>query len=465
MKLKTKLTALCAGILLLVTVGLSGAMLWQVWEQSYDALQQRSLETLEALAASFEKATVRANPEYETPQSRKAFLTYCFRSAGVPGSALIADGEPLTVPTEISPEDYLDVSYGAAPQTARAFAYGRHFLILGKALDIQGSLCKVYLAADASYIHSDLLQLGGRFALLAILVVLLGLAAVWWLVGRTLRPLSELSAAADHIAAGNYSQRLPADSRDEVGLLAGSFNEMAQAVENHVDTLRERNERQKLFLGGVTHELKTPLTSLLLNVNTLQNVYLPEKKQETILASMDGQLHWLETMVRKLLTLLSMGKNVKRAPVSVPELLSRVRELARPMMEKYETSLEITCSGDVLPLDRDLMCIALVNLVENGAKASTPGQTIRILANETGFTVIDQGRGIPETDIKRVTDPFYMGDPSRSKANGGFGLGLALVKEIAAVHGAELKLTSTPGMGTTARIVFSADGNETVIGQ
>ena len=465
MKLKTKLTALCAATLLLVTAALSGAMLWQVREQSYDALQQRSMETLEALAASFEKAAARGGPEKATARSGKAFLTYCFRSAGVPGSALIADGEPLNVPTEISPEDYLEVSYGAEAQFVRGFACGRHFLILGKALDVRGSLCKVYLTVDASYIHSDLLQLGGRYALLAAFVVLLGLAAVRWLVGRTLRPLSELSAAADHIAAGNYSQRVPVVSRDEVGVLAQNFNRMALAVETHVDTLRERNERQKLFIGAVTHELKTPLTSLLLNVNTLRTVYLSEEKQEALLSSMDDQLHWLETMVRKLLTLLSMRKNTKISTVSVPELLAHVRELARPIMEKYGTSLEIACSGDILSADRDLMCIALVNLVENGAKASVPGQSIQIRADETGFAVSDHGRGIPEKDLQRVTDPFYMGDPSRSKANGGYGLGLALVKEIAAVHRAELKLTSVSGRGTKAEIIFSAGGNETVIGQ
>ena len=194
-------------------------------------------------------------------------------------------------------------------------------------------------------------------------------------------------------------------------------------------------------------------------MNTLRNVYLPEEKQEALLTSMDAQLHWLETMVRKLLTLLSMKKNAKIAPMSVPELLTQVRELTRPIMEKYGTSLEIACNGDILPVDKDLMCIALVNLVENSAKASAPGQTIRIQASEMGFTVADHGRGIPEKDLQRVTDPFYMGDPSRSKANGGFGLGLALVREIAAVHGGTLTLESTLGEGTTARIAI---GNQTV---
>ncbi len=78
------------------------------------------------------------------------------------------------------------------------------------------------------------------------------------MISRTLRPLSRLSEAAGSIADGNYSQRVPVVSQDEVGTLAGNFNRMALAVETHVDTLREQNERQKLFVGAVTHELKTP---------------------------------------------------------------------------------------------------------------------------------------------------------------------------------------------------------------
>ena len=456
MKLRTKLMALCAALLLLVAMSLTAAMLWQVRAQSYDMLLESSNKTLTELSTTFEQSAYRDFPE--NGAALETFLTYCFRSCGVPGSALLLDGKCLYAATPIAPEKYLDASNGTAA-SARAYVQGKHFLILGKALDIREKTCRIYLVEDSEHIYAQLWQLSGRFALLALTIGLLGLGAVYWMISRTLRPLFRLSEAAGSIADGNYSQRVPVVSQDEVGTLAGNFNRMALAVETHVDTLREQNERQKLFVGAVTHELKTPLTSLLLNVNTLRNVYLPEEKQEALLTSMDAQLHWLETMVRKLLTLLSMKKNAKIAPVSVPELLTQVRELTRPIMEKYGTSLEITCNGDILSADKDLMCIALVNLVENSAKASAPGQTIRIQASEMGFTVTDHGRGIPEKDLQRVTDPFYMGDPSRSKANGGFGLGLALVREIAAVHGGTLTLESTLGEGTTARIVI---GNQTV---
>lgn len=111
----------------------------------------------------------------------------------------------------------------------------------------------------------------------------------------------------------------------------------------------------------------------------------------------------------------------------------------------------------------DLLCSALVNLIENSAKASAPGQNIRLLAEGNVVEVSDSGRGIPQKDLDRITEPFYMGDPSRSKINGGFGLGLALVKEIAAVHKAALEIQSTPGGGTTVRLVFPKSSNETVI--
>ena len=452
MKLKTKLTALCAVVLCLVSLSLSGAMLWQVREQSYSALLERSEETLKELTDSFGDAVYHTNADLRDALPEKTFLIYCFRSSSVAGSALIVNGESLSASTPFAPQDYLTVEY--AQKSTRCSYQGKEYLILGKLLGVRENQCEIYFVADASYIRSQLLQLASRFALLALTIGLLGLWVVHWLLGRTLKPLTALSEAADRITAGSYSQRVPVQTKDEIGQLARNFNRMASAVETHVNTLQEQNERQKLFTGAVTHELKTPLTSLLLNVTTLRTVYLTEEKREALLESMDTQLHWLETMVRKLLTLLSMKKNARFSLASVPDLLDQVQLLTKEICEKYGVSLEISCNTPSLSMDKDLICSALVNLIENSAKASQPGQSILAAAEGSGFTVTDHGRGISERDLKRVTDPFYMGDPSRSKANGGFGLGLALVREIAQVHGGTLELESTPGKGTTARLIL-----------
>ena len=192
MKLKFKLTLLCALLLFLVAVSLTGAMLWQVREQSYEALLQSTEEPLNELVADFGTAVNRSSADSLAPLSRKVLLTYRFRSCGVPGSALVVNGECLSASARIDPERYLDVRYGGT-QSARAYVDGKHFLILSKAADIREMDCSVYLAADATYIYSPLWQLSGRFALLALSIGLLGLAAVYGLISRTLRPLSRLS--------------------------------------------------------------------------------------------------------------------------------------------------------------------------------------------------------------------------------------------------------------------------------
>ena len=96
----------------------------------------------------------------------------------------------------------------------------------------------------------------------------------------------------------------------------------------------------------------------------------------------------------------------------------------------------------------------LVNLVDNASKASREGQTVTLSAGETGFAVRDQGCGIPQEEIGRITEPFYMVDRSRSKKLGGVGLGLALVKEIVQAHGGRLEIESTVGEGTTVRVLL-----------
>ena len=173
MKLKTKLTALCAALLFAVAVSLTAAMLWQVREQSYEALLQSTEETLNDLVDDFGTAVYRSSTDGLDSLSRKVLLTYCFRSCSVPGSALVVNGECLSASAQIDPERYLDVHYGGT-QSARACAGGRHFLILGRVTDVWGMDCSVYLAADATYIYSQLWQLSGRFALLALTIGLAG---------------------------------------------------------------------------------------------------------------------------------------------------------------------------------------------------------------------------------------------------------------------------------------------------
>ena len=465
MKLTTKLTAICAVLLLTVAAALSGMMLWQVREQSYDSLEEHTQEKLNDLVTAFVNLLTFDYSTIKSPYSQKVYLQYHFQNFDVEGSVLGMNGELVTSPTQLDPRNYMELTPQNRMQVIRCNEAGKYYLILGRALEYKETEFQVYLISDATYIHKDLGTLLARFILMAICVCVLGLLCVLWLIRKTMAPLAQLQKTADRIASGNYGERVDIHSRDEVGMLAENFNRMAVAVENHVQALTEQNERQQLFIGSVTHEFKTPLTSLLLNVDTLRNVYLPEEMQQELLESMDGQLQWLKQMVHKLLKLISLHRSAQIKQASVPELLEQVRKITQGAMEKHGTVLEIACATNTLSMDKDLLCSALVNLIENSAKASSPGQVIHLRAEENVLEVSDNGRGIPQKDLERVTEPFYMCDPSRSKTKGGFGLGLALVKEIATVHRAALDIQSTPGVGTTVRLTFPENGNETVISQ
>ena len=126
-------------------------------------------------------------------------------------------------------------------------------------------------------------------------------------------------------------------------------------------------------------------------------------------------------------------------------------QLMKFKLSEKNIDLETECIPENLSweMDQDMMVSFLVNLVDNAYKASENGGKIFIHADEQGITVKDQGRGIPEEELNRVTEAFYMVDKSRSRSSGGAGLGLALCKEIAGLHGAQLIIKSKEGAGTS----------------
>lgn len=464
MRLRTKLTVICACVLILTTTVLTAVMLLQVRGQAYQSLTQRTTEQLWELEYSFSEDRSRAETA-DSPEAKKVMLRYYFESHSAPGGVLIMNEELLSARAPFNPRQYLDVKMMEGVRSVQCAVDGRHYLLVGHAVEIGADEYQLYIVTNADYIEENMRELISQFGLFSVLVCIVGLLFLWWVIHKALLPLSTMQDSTRRISSGNYEERLLIASADEVGLLAEDFNRMAASVEAHIQSLELQNERQKLFIGAVTHELKTPLTSLLLNVNTLRTVYLPEEKQEELLTAMDNQLQFLEQMVHKLLKLLSIKRTSDIQSASVSELLKQVEGLAQPIMRKYGTKL-IICAEDIsLPIDTDLICSAVINLIENSAKASAPGQSITLTVQNDTIMVSDQGCGIAAQDIDKITDPFYMGDPSRSKVSGGYGLGLALVKEIASVHGAELNIQSNPGQGTKISIVFPKGGNQTVKSQ
>lgn len=455
MKLWKKISLICGGILVLAVAVCTVIQLKQTRDTLYAQAEDRIHQKYVNLSSRFGDMVAYYQGDIDTPAARNAMLHYCFTRLADSECILIVDGETVWSQLDLDPVALCPVVNPDGAYLIPARVKGDGFLLEGgeSRVRVPGSVnCLIYVREDTTALEENLRQMGMQFAGVGILCILAGLGLIALLVRASMKPLQKLQTAAADIAEGNYDRRAEISTRDEVGALAVSFNHMAENVEAHVRELTETAERQRLFTGAVTHEFKTPLTGILLNADSLLNTYMSEEEQQEALGAIQSQGQWLERLVQKLLKLLTLKQEIAPEPVSARSLLEQVRESTAEVLRQRGVKLDIQCGMEVFQGDGDLLRSALVNLVDNASKAAQPGQTVWLTASDHRLEVADQGAGIPPEALKHITEPFYMADRSRSKRQGGVGLGMTLVKEIVAAHGGSLEVDSTPGVGTIVRI-------------
>lgn len=273
---------------------------------------------------------------------------------------------------------------------------------------------------------------------------------------HSLRSLKELNATAADIAKGNYDKRVNVRGKNEIATLGTTFNQMAEAVETRTKSLEESERQKTLFMGNLTHELKTPLAAISGYAQTLLTVRLDEADEAEALGYIDEECKRLERLSKKMLRLLELDTEQKLELHEIPvrQLFERTERLCRKLLETKGVTLQYEEHGECFLAEEDLMTEVLVNLVDNANKASKQGDTIRLIANDHQILVQDTGCGIPEEEQKKILEPFYMIDKSRSRKNGGAGLGLALTALILKRHDVTLAIESEEGKGTTMILNF-----------
>lgn len=457
MKLWQKISILCGLIVALTIAACTYVQLLETHNHLITETSLRNQRKEQSLTAAFETMVSYYRDDEDGEAEENALLNYCFTRLADYKCALVVDGKIIwgDPPEEMkewmveifNEEDVGRSGYSSHDWTASASKVG---------FSTKNGIrqCWVWTWESRKEIYDTVRQMAVQFARIGLGFTALGVVLIILVVAWATKPLSALEKAASQIADGDYGQRARVRSRDEVGALAVSFNRMADSVEANIAQLREAAQRQKLFTGAVTHEFKTPLTGILLSADSLQNTCMDEEEQNKALTAIQNQGKWLERLVQKLLKLLTLEQELTLDTLSVPALLERVRESMAEVLGQRGVTLDIQCGVDTLEGDMDLLQSALVNLVDNASKASQPGQGVTLAAFGNAIEVRDQGAGIPPEALGRITEPFYMADRSRSKRQGGVGLGLALVREIVDAHGAALEVESKVGAGTTVRIRF-----------
>lgn len=274
------------------------------------------------------------------------------------------------------------------------------------------------------------------------------------------RPISRLEKASKAIAQGKYSLRTSVKTNDEIGKLSAGFDTMATAIESKINELEEAIVERNNFVSAFTHELKTPMTSMLGYADVLRLGKRDEKTQKKAANYIYSETKRLEALSQKLMLLMSLVKDEKLQLEKV-KLSSIIFALKASLPKstaaiKYDIEKNISIIGD-----KDLMCDLLRNLIINALRAIDEKGVVIVSAEyQNGLCILsvsDSGTGIPESEIERITQPFYMVDKSRARANNGSGMGLALCSKIAVAHNSILKIESEIGKGTRVSLAISAE--------
>ena len=299
----------------------------------------------------------------------------------------------------------------------------------------------------------------GYFRIL-LLIILLFCSTMMYIVSRLLtNPLEKLTKVSLAFGNGDYSVRSDVKTKDEVGKLSTTYNYMAQSVADHVDALEDMIKRQDQFVADFTHEIKTPMTTIIGYADTIRSRELSREKQIESASYIFSEGKRLESMSMKLFDLIYTKQHeINKKEFWVSQLMEEVSNSIEPALIAKNIKLETSYDNTKMIGDIDLLKSAFINLIDNARKASKQESSIIFKgeAYEDGYkiSVKDCGTGISKEHISHITDAFYMIDKSRSRKEGGAGLGLSLASLIFKSHNADFNIDSTLGEGTCITLTF-----------
>ena len=333
------------------------------------------------------------------------------------------------------------------------------YIVCSSSINVEGCqfiLCYIKDTAEINQMRNSMLKIY-RNSFLGILFVTI--IAIWIISGIMVRPLSKLARATNAIADGNYSYRTDIKRLDEIGSLSRDFDRMAESMEENVELLEESAREKDRFMGAFTHELKTPMTSIIGYSELLMTQSLNDEDREDALGYINSEAKRLENLSLKLLQLFVMDKDkVELTKCSPKEITTDIVEHMRPGLKKVGIEIGVKTESGYALLEQDLVKTLIINLIDNSRKAieGTGHIYVEQSMTEDGTIIVisDDGKGMPKDSIKKVTEAFYRVDKARSRAQGGAGLGLSIVSKIIELHNGDMNIRSKLGEGTSIEVTL-----------
>ncbi len=311
------------------------------------------------------------------------------------------------------------------------------------------SVCGTVFVCASSIVLSELLEVIVKAVVVAILWVLLAaLIAVYFISERVISPLREISVAAKKFASGKFDVRVPVRGRDEVAELAVAFNNMAESLDNY-DTMRNT------FMSNVSHDLRTPMTSISGFIDGILDGVIPPEKHRYYLQIVSDEIKRLSRLVASLLDLSRIQAGERKFTMAAFDICEMGRQILISFEQKIdEKKLDVSfeCEEENIRVvaDRDAIYQVLYNLCDNAVKFASVGGALQIgvryLKNHRVLvSVFNNGNGIAPADLPYVFDRFYKSDKSRGLNKSGVGLGLFISKTIIEAHDEKIWVESVYG--------------------
>ena len=308
----------------------------------------------------------------------------------------------------------------------------------------------IFAASSVSGVMETWASLLRIFLITALSIMLLLLVLCYISTRVRARPLAEMAEAAVQFAHGDFSARVHVDDRDDdLGALAASFNQMAEAM--------ERSEKRRSdFIANVAHELKTPMTTISGFADGILDGTIPTEQERNYLETISSETKRLNRLVRSMLDVSRMqgatAEELRQKSFDAAELLIRTLVVFESKINAKGLDVDAMVPEDPILVcgDADSINQVIYNLLENAVKFATPGSELGVSLFKQGekayISIKNRGATIPEEELSLIFDRFHKTDRSRSEDRDGYGLGLYIVKTILGNHGEDIAVTSRDGV-------------------
>ncbi|WP_251861137.1 HAMP domain-containing sensor histidine kinase [Clostridium sp. Marseille-Q2269] len=339
----------------------------------------------------------------------------------------------------------------------------KKYLFICSKIKIQEDTLKFILMKDINYIEKEKKENYNIFLWLDLIVLTtLGLG-MYFISKKVTKPILQFSQISKEIAQGDYSKRaIIKNTQDEIGELANNFNIMVETTEKTIDELKDLNEAKQRFIDSLTHEFKTPLTSIIGYSDLLINGKINEEIKIKALNYINSEGKRLENLCSTLIKLILINKNeINLEKLSLNECIEVAYKSLSLKKDNNNLTIKFNVHDNIyVNGDKQLIIVLLINILDNAIKASISGSIIEIKSNldkrheRIQLSIKDNGVGIPKNELDKIKEPFYMVDKARDRAKSGIGLGLSICDKICTVNNIRFLINSELNEGTEVILEF-----------